>query len=95
MHREYSWDLKRAIEKHGFRPIQLWKNSKYEKGKTYWCGYWCKYYRVLDVTYEQGRLKSVTVEWQDGHKGTHCTWLRWESDWELRWSEGKEFEKEK
>ena len=30
----YSYGLTKAIEKHGFIPIQLPKNAKYEEGKT-------------------------------------------------------------
>ena len=80
------WKLKQEIEKEGFKPVQIAKDSKYEKGKRYWCGYWQEWYDVLAVEYDKNYswcLISVTVKWQDGETGTHCTQLdpRW--DYEL------------
>lgn len=83
----FSWDLQRAIEKYGFLPVKLWKNSKYQKDHFYWCTYWSKWYQVLDAEYEWSHLKHVTVKWHDGHIATHCTSLR-SSDWELAWPDG-------
>jgi len=81
------WNLNRAIVQYGFTPVELSQNAEYEANKTYWCGYWVKWYRVLNAVYENhGRirlLKSVTVQWQDGTTTTHCTNLDPQHDWEL------------
>lgn len=85
-----SWNLKQAITKHGFTPKPLTKNSLYEVGKIYWCGYWGRYYKVLAVEYDHAYkfpvLKFVTVEWEDGHIGTHCTRLDPYRDYKLIWN---------
>jgi hypothetical protein len=83
--RTYSWNLKRAIEKHGYTPKELAPNARYEAGKTYWCGYWQKHYEVIEAEYDNntGRLKSVTVKWDDGKIGQHCTLLDTRRDWLL------------
>ena len=70
-------NLKRAMEKNGFTPVRLDAVALYEAGKTYWCGYWGKWYCVLRVVYDQYYsrlvLKSCTVLWEDGEITTHCT----------------------
>jgi len=59
----------------------------YIVGKIYWCGYWQKYYTVLDVDYEKcgkyKHLRSVAVRWEDGEIGKHCTSLDSIRDYEL------------
>lgn len=85
------YGLKKAINETGFIPIELHKNAIYEEGKTYWCGYWSQWYKVLNAEYVTHRnykeLVSVTVQWQDGRIGTHCTALDPWNDWELQWTE--------
>lgn len=76
----YGYDLDKAVEKYGFTPVKLTKNARHETGKTYWIGYWSKYYTVLAVN---GR--EVTVKWQDGKINTHMTSLNHLYDWELKW----------
>lgn len=87
--RKPSWDLNKAIESFGFKPIELSKDALYEAGKTYWCNYWSKWYKVIDViydrTYKYPSLRSVTIEWQDGKVASHCTSLDTQRDWELIW----------
>lgn len=34
--KDFSWDLKRSIERYGFRPVKLWENSKYEDWELVW-----------------------------------------------------------
>lgn len=67
--------------------VKLPKNPKYEVNKTYWCGYWQQYYKVINTDYEKHgkyeHLKSVIVEWEDGRTGTHCTSLDEKYDYEL------------
>lgn len=82
MKRTYSWDLKRAIEKHGFTPKPLAPRAKHEVGNMYWSGYWQKFYKVLSVN-EDDILNHVTVEWEDGNTTTHCTELDAYRDWLL------------
>ena len=59
--------------------LPLPKFPKYIVGKTYWCGYWQKYYTVLDSKYEKcgkyEHLISVTIKWEDGKVATLCTSL--------------------
>lgn len=63
------------------------KYPLYVVGKTYWCGYWQKYYTVIEASYEKcGRyqhLRSVSVQWEDNEAGTHCTALDNQRDYEL------------
>jgi len=93
MKQEPSYDLKKAAQKHGFTFIPLPPNAEYQKGRTYWCGYWSRWYQVINVNYqgaEKNReLVSVTIRWQDGTVGTHCTPLHPAWDWELQWPEDK------
>ena len=80
------WALQRLVDAEGYRPLPLTKDSKYTPGKRYWCGYWEKWYDVLAVEYDKEypwRLKNVTVKWQDGRIGTHCTQLDPRGDYEL------------
>ena len=85
MSKKYSWELKRAIKKHGFIPKELSADARYEAGKIYWNGYWQKYYEVIEVEYSDNtnRLQFVTVRWEDGRVGQHCTPLDINRDWEL------------
>ena len=87
--RTLSLELKKAIEKFGFKPIELEKNAIYEVNTTYWCNYWDKWYKDIDVKYECFKthlyLKSVTIKWQDGKIATHCTNLDRSKDWKLLW----------
>lgn len=67
--------------------IALPKFPLYVVGKVYWCSYWQKYYAVMETNYEKhGRyqhLVSVTVQWEDGETGKHCTALDGLRDYEL------------
>lgn len=87
----YSYELKKAIEKYGFIPKELPKNAKYEARATYWCGYWSKWFKVLEAKYKRygkvEHLSSVTVQWEDGKIGTHQTSLDVFHDWKLLWPE--------
>lgn len=67
--------------------IKLPEQPKYEEDKIYWCGYWQQYYTVNNAEYERhgkhDHLKSVTITWEDGRTGTHCTSLDNKHDYEL------------
>lgn len=88
-----SYRLKQLIENGSVKKvIPLPKyNPLYLVGETFWCGYWQKYYKVLDANYSpyliKGkvfmRLDSVTVEWEDGRHSTHCTELNPTRDFRL------------
>jgi len=62
-----SYDLKKAAQKHRFSFIPLPPNAEYQKGRTYWCGYSSRWYRVIDVnnqgTENNRELVSVTIRW--------------------------------
>ena len=82
--RSYSWELKKAIEKHGFTPVELEEGEKRKVGGTYWNGYWQKFYVVVDMSGSY-----LTVMWSDGRSGTHCTLMDYQRDWKLIWSRDK------
>lgn len=67
--------------------IKLDRFPKYLKGKTYWSGYWQKWYKVLSVeidrTVKPNRMKSVTIQWEDGRLVNHCTRLDSDRDFEI------------
>ena len=68
MELEYrTYRLKKLLEIGVIRKIEkLTENSKYEVGKYYWCGYWGKCYKVIDVKYKKdGRLDYVDILWED------------------------------
>lgn len=81
----YSYELDKLIENGTVKKVlKLPKNPLYLKGETFWCGYWQKYYTVIDANYTPimgrnnkifFRLKEVTVKWSDGKTTTHCTEL--------------------
>lgn len=80
--------LKQLIEQGTVKQvIPLLKCSKYEVNKTYWCGYWHKYYTVLAVDYVKygsfDHLKSVKIRWEDGTEREHCTALDTRYDYEI------------
>jgi 5'(3')-deoxyribonucleotidase len=79
--------LQRKFEEYGFTPVELSPHATYEIGKKYWCGYWSRWYKVLNAVYQDHgnwkELKSVTVEWQNGEISTHCTSLDPKNDYEL------------
>lgn len=83
----YSYGLNQLLKSSNIKIKELPENALYEKGKTYWCGYWQQWYKVLHVVYDYSYscpvLKSVTVEWQDGRIGNHKTSLEPSRDYEL------------
>lgn len=87
--RSFSWDLKEAMKKYPFEPKALVKDAIYEVGKTYWCSYWQKWYKVLDTNYDYTyafpQLVYVKIQWDDGKTAIHSTSLDTERDWELIW----------
>lgn len=66
----YNYSLDKYVSELKFVPYKLHKGSSYMVGKTYWCGYWHKYYKVLEVN---GR--NVKIQWSDGKICEHCTSL--------------------
>ena len=53
-----------------FKPIE----KDYEKGKTYFCGYWHEYFTVIDILYNVPIWETVYVcKWEDGHVNQHST----------------------
>ena len=75
MHRK----LVEFINDFKYVPYALNKNSKCEVGKIYWCGYWEKTYKVLEVN-----GYNVKIRWQDGKIAEHCTSLDIHRDYELK-----------
>lgn len=83
------YDLRKSLRKGKYKSaVPVSKADRYTAGQWYWCGYWHKAYKVLQASYYtvQGRLylESVTVEWEDGNTGTHCTRLDPRRDYKLR-----------
>lgn len=82
------YDLRKSLEKGKYKSaIPVTKADKYTPGQWYWCGYWHRAYKVLESHYKtvQGKshLQSVTVQWDDGRIGTHCTGLDYKRDYKL------------
>ena len=80
----YSYRLNQLINNGTIKKvIELPQNPLYLKGETFWCGYWQKYYTVIDANYapylSKGKvrmhLNNVTIKWEDGKIATHCTTL--------------------
>lgn len=80
-----NWSLQKAMAKEGFSAVPLSPGAVYETGKSYWCSYWSRWYQVLGVRRDKGKIVSVTVRWEDGEVGTHATPLRPVEDWEIIW----------
>lgn len=83
-----SYNLRKKLKEGKFKSaVPVTQKDKYKVGQWYWCGYWQKAYKVLHAEYYtiQGRsfLDSVTVEWEDGSTGTHCTRLDPGHDYKL------------
>ena len=78
--------MKQIIENRtGLKLKELNKNAKHEMGKTYYNGYWCDTYTVIDYTENTNdwMLWRATCEWSDGHITTHCTSLDYRYDFEV------------
>lgn len=82
------YNLKKSLEQGKYKSaILVTKADKYIPSQLYWCGYWHQAYKVLESHYKtvQGKLhlQSVTVQWDDGVIGTHCTQLDCKKDYKL------------
>ena len=78
------YELRRQLQQGKWNTaIPVKADDKYQVGQWYWCGYWHKAYKVLDVEYSGCHLEYVTVLWEDGTKGTHCTSLDPRFDYRL------------
>ena len=76
----YSYRLDQLVKDMKFVPYKLKKYAKHEVGKTYWCSYWQKYYKVTEISDKD----LITIEWEDGKVVQHRTSLDWQRDYELR-----------
>lgn len=89
----YSYELDRLVANGVVKKVlKLPRNPLYLKDEIYWCGYWHKYYKVLDAHYTPVMglnhkvifvLKEVTVKWADGKISAHCTQLNPLRDYRL------------
>ena len=59
------------------------KTNKHEKGKTYFCGYWNKTYKCIDIIQDKGFGEAYVVVWDDGRTVTHATKLDIKHDFEV------------
>lgn len=80
--------LRKEMEQGKYKSaVPVTKTDRYKPDQWYWCGYWHQAYKVLEANYQaiQGRLhlKNVTVQWDDGKVGTHCTSLDSDHDYKL------------
>lgn len=82
----YGWELDKLVKEKDWVPFKLPRYAEHVVGRTYWCSYWLKWYKVLDK-----RGRQVTVRWQDGKVTTHCTSLA-PGDYELRKSKNTKLE---
>ena len=80
----YSYRLDQLVKERKFVPYRLNKNADYEVGKTYWCGYWQKWYKVLEVKDNPRSYNGIKIEWEDGKIAEHGTSLDTRRDYELR-----------
>ena len=77
----YGYELDKLVNDLQFVPYKLKKSATHEVGKIYWCSYWKKWYKVLEVRDKYPRVK---IEWQDGKISEHSTSLDTLRDYELR-----------
>lgn len=75
----YGRRLTEVIQKRKLVPYRLTTPYNYEVGSTYWCGYWQKYYTVVEVNGRQ-----VKVHWEDGSETLHSTSLNPVLDYRLK-----------
>jgi hypothetical protein len=78
-----SYNLREAMETQGFQVKPLPKDAKHEVNKTYWCGYWCKLYTVLETETNEYGIHLVKVYNHDGRIVTHGTSLDPRRDYEV------------
>lgn len=74
---------KRNIEKRtGLKLEILPANPNYEVGKTYYSGYWCEWFKVLEYKELPDSWMRWTVKclWEDGRITIHCTPLNLSKD---------------
>lgn len=62
--------------------LKLKKATKYEKGKTYYCGYWGQTFKVIDIV-PTIFGESYKCQWSDGTISTHATKLNTKEDFEV------------
>lgn len=86
----FGYRLKKLIRDGIIQKIEkLSDNSRYEVGQYYWCGYWSKWYKVENAEYDSdGFLKYVSITWEDGTSGEHCTRLDVRKDFLITLSKG-------
>ena len=63
--------------------LQLKQTTTNELNKTYYCGYWKKTYKVLDIRQHEIWGEVYQVQWEDGRIGTHFTRLDPNNDFEV------------
>ena len=57
---------------------------RYEKGKTYYIGYWNLTCKVLDIIPNDIWGEEYKCLWEDGRITTHCTKLDPNKDYEIK-----------
>lgn len=82
------YKLKKLLNQGKYKSaIPVKKSDKYIVRQWYWCGYWHQVYKVLEVNYKtihgKSYLQNITVQWEDGKIGTHCTSLDYQRDYKL------------
>lgn len=75
----YSRRLTQLVQEKRFVPYRLVAPYCHEVGAIYWCGYWQKYYTVIEVDSRQ-----VKACWEDGTETIHSTSLNPTLDYQLK-----------
>ena len=68
--------------------LKLKEATKYELGKTYYCGYWGKTFKVLEIKPSEIWGEVYKCLWSDGFVTTHSTAIEPDYDYEVIEKEG-------
>lgn len=63
--------------------LTLKATTKYELGKTYYCGYWGKTFKVLEIKQSDIWGEVYKCLWSDGFVTTHSTAIEPDYDYEV------------
>ena len=74
--------LQAAFPGASFRELTI--SEDFETGRTYFCGYWHQFFKVMSVEHGAPIWGTVyTVEWENGCVNTHSTRPDFKRDFEI------------